>query len=43
MAKAAAEERAQFTGQMTIRSTAQNRIARLTGKKKNRSVSLTIY
>ncbi|XP_026562254.1 wee1-like protein kinase [Pseudonaja textilis] len=43
MAKAAAEERAQFTDRMTTRSTAQNRIARLTGKKMNRSVSLTIY
>ncbi|XP_070813578.1 wee1-like protein kinase [Pituophis catenifer annectens] len=43
IAKAAAEERAQFTDRMTTRSTAQNRIARLTGKKMNRSVSLTIY
>ncbi|XP_070591660.1 wee1-like protein kinase [Erythrolamprus reginae] len=43
MAKAAAEERAQCTDRMTTRSTAQNRIARLTGKKMNRSLSLTIY
>ncbi|XP_025022416.1 wee1-like protein kinase isoform X1 [Python bivittatus] len=43
LAKAAAEERAQFTDRMTTRSTAQNRTARLTGKKMNRSVSLTIY
>ncbi|XP_044281497.1 wee1-like protein kinase isoform X1 [Varanus komodoensis] len=43
MAKAAAEERAQITDRMTTRSTAQNRTTRLTGKKMNRSVSLTIY
>ncbi|XP_060118115.1 wee1-like protein kinase [Heteronotia binoei] len=43
MAKAAAEERAQFTDRMTTRSTTQNRTSRLTGKKMNRSVSLTIY
>ncbi|XP_053141895.1 wee1-like protein kinase isoform X2 [Hemicordylus capensis] len=43
MAKAAAEERAQFTDRMTTRSTTQNRTTRLTGKKMNRSVSLTIY
>uniref|UniRef100_A0A8D0CD73 non-specific protein-tyrosine kinase n=1 Tax=Salvator merianae TaxID=96440 RepID=A0A8D0CD73_SALMN len=43
MAKAAAEERAQFTERMTTRSTAQNRTTRLNGKKMNRSFSLTIY
>ncbi|KAJ6665088.1 hypothetical protein lerEdw1_005319 [Lerista edwardsae] len=43
MAKAAAEERAQFTDRMTTRSTTQNRTTRLAGKKMNRSVSLTIY
>ncbi|XP_020645595.1 wee1-like protein kinase [Pogona vitticeps] len=43
MAKAAAEERAQITDRMTTRSTVQNRTARLSGKKMNRSVSLTIY
>ncbi|XP_075044611.1 wee1-like protein kinase isoform X2 [Mixophyes fleayi] len=44
IAKAAAEERAQFPDRMTTRSTSQsNRAARLIGKKMNRSVSLTIY